>query len=273
MDSRAAESKAATSAHGSAQRWGPLWGARAEDWARSEERQRPVYEEAIRQVGLEPGQRVLDVGCGAGAFLALAAEHGAEPTGIDASTALLEIARRRVPGADLRCGEMEQLPYEDDRFHLVTGFTSFFFAADLVAALREAGRVAQSGAPIFIQVWGRPERCELEAMKVIVRPFMPPAPKDAAAPPPLWQPGVLEALAAQAGLSPTRAFDFRFAYEYPDEVTLGRELMAPMGLGELAGAAEEEVRAAVVAAMSPYRSADGSYRIENEFRCLIAGAA
>jgi hypothetical protein len=35
----------------------------------------------------------------------------------------------------------------------VTGFNSFFFANDMVAALREAGRVAKPGAPVVIQVW------------------------------------------------------------------------------------------------------------------------
>jgi hypothetical protein len=55
---------------GSAVRWGPLWGARPADWALSEDQQTPTYEEALRHVELEPGQRVLDVGCGVGAFCA-----------------------------------------------------------------------------------------------------------------------------------------------------------------------------------------------------------
>jgi len=49
---------------------------------------------------------------------------------------------------------MEDLPWEDDTFDLVTGFNSFFFATDMIAALREAGRVARPGAPVVIQVWG-----------------------------------------------------------------------------------------------------------------------
>jgi ubiquinone/menaquinone biosynthesis C-methylase UbiE len=53
---------------------------------------------------------------------------------------------------------MEALPYEDDSFDLVTGFNSFFFATDIVAALREAGCVAKPGAPVVIQVWGPHER-------------------------------------------------------------------------------------------------------------------
>jgi ubiquinone/menaquinone biosynthesis C-methylase UbiE len=110
---------------GSAERWGPLWGARPEDWAISEEQHLPTYEAALQRVPLEPGHRVLDVGCGVGTFLRLVADRGAEPFGLDASEALIEIARSRVPEADLRVGDMESLPYDDDAFDLVTGFTSF----------------------------------------------------------------------------------------------------------------------------------------------------
>jgi len=59
-----------TTATGSAERWGPLWGARPKDWALSEDQQVPTYEAALERVGLRPGERVLDIGCGAGAFLA-----------------------------------------------------------------------------------------------------------------------------------------------------------------------------------------------------------
>ena len=132
-----------TAVASSAERWGPLWGARPSDWALSEDQQLPTYEDALGRVGLEPGQRVLDVGCGVGAFLRLVAARGARAYGLDASTALLDVARRRVPDADLRLGDMEALPYENDVFDLVCGFNSFFFANDIVAAVREAGRVAK----------------------------------------------------------------------------------------------------------------------------------
>jgi SAM-dependent methyltransferase len=266
-------STASTTNPGSAARWGPLWGARADDWARSEEQHLPAYEEAIRRAGLRPGQRVLDVGCGTGVFLRLAAERGAEPFGIDASEALIDLARRRVPGADLRVGDMQFLPYGDDRFDLVTGFTSFFFAQDMVAALREAGRVAAPGAPVVMQVWGRPERCDLEGMKRIVRPFLPPPPPEEQDRPPLWRPGVLEEIATEAGLTPREAFDFSFAYEYPDPETLGRLLVAPAGLATLIGPQHEEtVRAQIVEALAPHRTPEGTYRLDNEYRYLVATA-
>jgi SAM-dependent methyltransferase len=258
---------------GSAAKWGPLWGARPRDWAANEELQIPTYEEAIRRVGISPGQRVLDIGSGAGVFLRLVADRGAEAFGLDASEALVEIARERVPEAHLRVGEMEALPYEEDTFDLVTGFNSFFFAADLVAALREARRVAKPGAPVVIQVWGPPERNDLEAMKQVARRYAPPPPPDAPPPPQLWQPGVLEELASEAGLHPEAAFDTSYSFEYADAGTLGRLLMAPMGLAELVGPEREQgVRREIVEALAPYRRPDGSYRLRNEFHFLIGRA-
>jgi SAM-dependent methyltransferase len=261
------------SASGSAARWGPLWGSAPWDWAGNEEQQAPTYEEAIRRVGVEPGQRVLDLGCGTGVFLRLAADRGARVFGLDASEALLEVARARVPDADLRAGDMQFLPYDDDSFDLVTGFNSFFFAADLTAALREAGRVAKPGAPVVIQVWGRPQRCDLDAMKQAVRPFMPPVDPAAPAPPALWEPGVLEGIASAAGLVPEEAFDTAWAFVYPDEDALGRGMLAAGGIGKVVGPGNEQaVRRAIVEALAPHRAPDGSYRLENEWHYLVARA-
>jgi SAM-dependent methyltransferase len=258
---------------GSAARWGPLWGARPADWALSEDRQLPTYQAALERTGLQPGWRVLDIGCGAGAFLRLVAERGCEAHGIDASDALIDFARGRLPDADLRVGEMEDLPWEADTFDLVTGFNSFFFANDMVAALREAGRVAKPGAPVVIQVWGAHERCDLEAMKQFARPFLPPRPPDAPPDPDLSQPGALQALATQAGLTSQSEFDTSWVLEYPDAETLGHALVAVAGLAVLAGPdREQELKTAIVDGLVPDGTTDGSYRLSNEYHYLIARA-
>ena len=96
---------------------------------------------------------------------------------------------------------MQFLPYDDDQFDVVAGFNSFFFAADMVAALREAARVAKLGTPVVIQVWGRPERCAIAAVKGTMANFLPPPPDtDTPSGTALWQPGALEGLASAAGL-------------------------------------------------------------------------
>ncbi|HXY84326.1 MAG TPA: class I SAM-dependent methyltransferase [Gaiellaceae bacterium] len=264
---------ASSASTGSASRWGTLWGARPADWALSEDRQLPTYEAALDRTGLESGWHVLDIGCGVGAFLRMVSERGAKPAGLDASESLIAFARTRLGDADLRVGEMEHLPWEDDSFDLVTGFNSVFFADDIVAALREAGRVGRAGAPVVIQVWGAHEHCDLEAMKRIARPFLPPRPADAPPDPDLSEPGALETLAAEAGLAPESEFDVTWAIEYPDAETLGRALVAVAGLVVLAGPErEQELKRAFVDELAQYRTRDGRYVLSNQYRYVIARA-
>ena len=264
---------ATSTSRGSAERWGPLWGARPRDWAVNEEQQRPTYEEAIRRVGLREGQRVLEVGCGTGVFLRAAADRGARVAGIDASESLLELARERVPEADLRHGDMQFLPFDEDSFDVVAGFNSFFFAEDMVAAIREAGRVARRGAPVVIQVWGRHERNSLEAMKEVARKYFPPPPPGAVPAPSLAEPGVLEGIATAAGLTPTEAFDVSWSFAFGDDDALTRAMLGVAGLASITDPAEEAgVRARILEALAPHRAPDGSYRLENEFHFLIATA-
>jgi SAM-dependent methyltransferase len=163
--------------------------------------------------------------------------------------------------------------YEDDTFDVVTGFNSFFFANDIVAALREAGRVAKPGAPNVIQVWGPHDRNDLEAVKAIVRPFMPPRPAKAPPEPDYSKPGALEDLATQAGLNAERAFDAPWAYEYSDADTLRRALVAPAGIAALVGPSREaEVKDAIVEGLAARRIPGGGYLLRNEFHFLIARA-
>jgi hypothetical protein len=143
----------------------------------------------------------------------------------------------------------------------------------MVAALREAGRVAKPGAPVVIQVWGAHERCDLEAMKRVARPFLPPRPPDAPPDPDLAEPGALRALADQSGLRPESEFDATWALEYPDAETLSRAMLAVAGLATLAGPGREyDLKTAIVDGLAAYRTLDGGYRLSNEYKFLVARA-
>jgi SAM-dependent methyltransferase len=255
-----------------AERWGRRWGSRAEAWAATEEQQLPTYEAAIERLAIGTGHRVLEVGCGSGVFLRAAADRGAEVSGVDSSERLVTLARARVPEADVRVGDLQELHYEDDTFDVVAGFNSFFFAADMVAALAEARRVAKPGGNVVIQVWGRHGTCDLDAVKPIVRPFFPGYDPDAPPPPDLGEPGVLEQLASAAGLTPKEAFDVSWAYVYEDDEALAGGMLAAGGVGEAAGDREPEVRRALIDVLAPYRTADGGYRLENTWHFLVATA-
>jgi SAM-dependent methyltransferase len=254
---------------------GPRWGARAADWAQlAAPISLPAWEAVAEATGIGAGTRVLDVGCGSGEFCRLAAARGALVSGIDAAEGMIKIARRLAPGADLRVGPMESLPWDDDSFDLVTGFNALQFAADMLAALAEAKRVARHGGQVAICNWSRPEKSGLVGIMGALRELQPP-PSAARRldPPALGEPGVLEALAVEVGLEPGAASDVEVPFEAPDEETLVRALLAPGGaLPAIEYSGEGTVRKAIRDASAAFRLPDGSYRIENTFRYLIARA-
>ena len=255
-----------------------LWGTRARDWADVMEGWNgwgiPLYRHVLERVQVDSTTRVLDVGCGAGRFARIAADRGARVCGIDATGPLVEIARERVPDGDFRVGDMEELPWEDDAFDVVTGFNSFFIAGDMVHALREARRVARPGASIAMTVFGRPERCQSTSVFSSLRQFATPQPGSSRpSGPALHEEGVLDALAAEAGLTPTEAGYLPFREEYANLETMRRGYMAAAPFVRAARAAgEDAVSAALTEALRPLETATGRYRLEDEVRYLIATA-
>jgi ubiquinone/menaquinone biosynthesis C-methylase UbiE len=253
----------------SAQFWGRLWGTLPTDWAGVEEAQLPTYETAIERLGIGDGQVVLDLGCGSGVFLRAAADRGAQVAGLDAAEGLLSIARRRVPEAVLLRGDMQELPFADDTFDVVTGFSSLFFADDMTRALREACRVCKPGGTVLAQVFGRPERCSLEAMKRAIVPLLGIEGDE----PAYWRFDLLESVAREAGLTPLESFYTSWAYEFADDAEmLSAMLSAGSAVAAVEHAGREPVVEAICGSLAPYREADGSYVMPNEWHYLVARA-
>jgi ubiquinone/menaquinone biosynthesis C-methylase UbiE len=102
---------------------------------------------------LEPlsGAHLLDVGCGIGSLLRVAAERGAIPAGVDRSAALLEIARWALPDADLRVGDTDAIPFDANTFDVVTAFT---LPCDRPVALTELARVVRPYGRVIVGHWG-----------------------------------------------------------------------------------------------------------------------
>jgi SAM-dependent methyltransferase len=115
----------------------------------------PLAAELIRVAGVERGQRALDVGCGPGALTAaLAAELGADAVAaIDPSPPFAAACRSRVPGADVREGAAEQLPWPDDAFDAVLSQLVVNFLDDAPLGVREMRRVARPGGVVAACVW------------------------------------------------------------------------------------------------------------------------
>lgn len=252
---------------------GHIWGLRATDWANIQEAQcAPAYHAVFKKGAVGTGTRLLDAGCGAGKALEIAAELGAVVSGFDASAALLDVARQRLPKVSFAEGDLEELPFEDASFDVVTGFNAFQFAADPVAALRQARRVCKPGGRVFVMTWGTPAGMEAAALVAALKPLLPPPPPGSGGPFALSEPGKLEELAASAGLKPLEVFEVEVPWHYPDLETAQRGLGSS---GVAAKAAEisgqEALDAAHAAALEPFRQTDGSFRIGATFRVLMAG--
>src|SRR3954447_3463163 len=105
--------------------------------------------------GVEAGQRALDVGCGPGAVTkALATILGADHVAaIDPTEPFAEACRARVPGADVRVGSAERLPFDDDAFDTVLAQLVVNFMDDAPAAVREMRRVTKPGGTVAAATW------------------------------------------------------------------------------------------------------------------------
>lgn len=259
---------------GSASLQGELWGARAEDWADVQERGGlPLFETVASGLDVGAGMRLLDAGCGAGLFCALAAEAGASVSGLDAAEALLAIARERVPEGDFRAGDLEQLPWEDGSFDLVTIFNALQFAADPAAALREAGRVVHQEGRIVVAVWGRPEDNDAAALMQALVPLRPEAPVSAAGPFALSEDGTLQRLIESVGLAAGDVHEVPCPWVYPDLDTAVRGFgsAGPAILAER-HSGREAVESAIAEALQRFDDGTGRgiYRLENVFRYVVA---
>ncbi|MBL4768309.1 MAG: class I SAM-dependent methyltransferase [Rhodobacteraceae bacterium] len=251
---------------------GQLWGSRARDWAEIQEQSvRPVYVELLKRTKVGNGTSYLDVGCGSGMAASLAADLGANVSGIDASEELLAIANERVPKANFQHGDMESLPFEDNSFDVVTGFNSFQYAGNPQIALAEARRVTKPSGHVVIMTWGTPEGMEAASLVAALKPVLPAPPPGAPGPFALSDETVLRDFASAAGLKPISVFDVQSPWSYADEAAAIRGLgSSGVAARAMAHSGESAVDAAHAAAIAPFRKPDGSYCINANFRCLLS---
>lgn len=113
--------------------------------------------EFVRRIGLVPGSRVLDVACGTGNLAVPAARTGAEVTGVDIATNLLEQARARAAAEGLTArfdeGDAEMLPYPDASFDAVISMFGVMFAPRPERSAAELLRVCRPGGRIALANW------------------------------------------------------------------------------------------------------------------------
>jgi SAM-dependent methyltransferase len=218
-----------------------------------------AWEAVAGAAGVGDGTSLLDLGCGDGAFCAFAARRGAIVHGLDAEPDAIAEALDAVPGADLRLGLMESLPWAGASFDVVTSFNGMQYALDPELALGEAVRVLRPGGRIVVCKWGPPAGNEFFA-------FL-----------------------ASFGAGGVRADQLPATDPVEDairasrlEVALTADVPAPIELAGAAALADALARAGIAAdpsapsgsmsaaeAAAPYRRPDGTYRFENRLRFWV----
>ena len=119
---------------------------------------RPLAEEFVAFLDVQPTDRILEIGFGPGVAIELLAKAapGVRVAGIDVSQEMVEQARARNAAAiragavDLRHGTVERMPFEDEAFDLALAINSMQVWPDRVAGLREIRRVLRPGARVAL---------------------------------------------------------------------------------------------------------------------------
>jgi len=118
----------------------------------------PAIARLVNTAGIDPGNRVLDVGCGTGNAALTARRAGANVVGLDLAHGMLELARDNASlaaEADISwlTGDAEALPVPDDAFDVVLSNFGHVFAPDSTRAGAELRRVTKPGGRVCFTAW------------------------------------------------------------------------------------------------------------------------
>ena len=114
----------------------------------------PLLSEAA---GIRAGSQVLEIGSGPGHVAAMLVQAGANVTGIDFSSKMVEVAQRIYPEITFKQADAEQLPFEENSFDAVVANFVVHHLARPETVFREVNRVLKPGGRFAFAVWGAPE--------------------------------------------------------------------------------------------------------------------
>jgi SAM-dependent methyltransferase len=228
------------------------------------------------RLGITPGTRVLDVGCGAGQLALIAARAGARVTGCDIATNWLEDARERAAAEELnidfREGDAEALPFADGQFDAVVSLVGAMFAPrpELVAA--ELTRVCRPGGMIAMANW-TPGGFIGQLFKIIARHIAPSGMPS----PVLWgdEATVRERFGKRISGLRCSLHMYNFDYPFPPDavVEFFRDNYGPMtrAFASLDSTGQARLRSELVRLWSEHnQAADNTTKVDAEYLEVIA---
>lgn len=246
---------------------GPTW---AEMQAPLDRQLAPLGRLAMAALAPRPGERILDVGCGAGETsleLAAAVQPGGEVTGLDISRTLLEVARQRAvgrPGVSFVEADAQSYAFPSARYDGLFSRFGVMFFADPAAAFANLRTALKPGGRLAFVCWRAPAENPLMTVPgAAAADILPPPP-----PPEPNAPGPFAFADPQRVRAILQAAGFEAVDLAPHDLRVGAgDLEATLGLalrvGPLGGLLRQnpDKRDLVVdrvrAALMPYADADG----------------
>jgi len=251
---------------------GELWGKSPNGWAEIQEiMHKPLWNAMLNATDVGPNTTLLDVGCGSGGSSVLAKERRAEVHGIDVAEGLLSFAIQRVPNGIFLVADIENLPYEDNKFDVVFAANSLQYSEDRIAALHELKRVCKPDGQIIAGLFSVPGKVDFRVIFKAVRDAMPEPPKGGG-PFELSMPDKLENLFVEAGLVNIKSGEVNCPFEYKDfETFWDANVSAGPFQGMLRIVSENELKSAVRKAVNRFRLDNGRILIpQNIFKYVSA---
>ena len=189
--------------------------------------------------------------------------RGAVVTGIDATPALLEEARKRLAGVALRVADMEALPFKDGEFDVAVAINSLQFTGDPVRAAAEMCRVAKTACAV---VWAWDDCDQRLIFDAIIRLF--PKKPSGRGPFALSWPGELEGAFAGRDFA-VEEIEIQFVFESLELALMGQMAAGPTRRSvEILG--RNAVEDAIRGVLGRFLQADGRVLLNQRFRCLVA---
>jgi SAM-dependent methyltransferase len=156
-----------------------VWGSGGSAYDRVSATIADALDHVVARLNPQPGEKCLDVATGTGWTARLLKARGADVTGVDISSGVIEAAQELAPDIDFRLGDAEELEFPDGSFDVVTSTFGVMFVTRPEDAARELARVCRKGGRLGLCTWA--PGGTIEEWFQVMRPYMPPP---AATPPP-----------------------------------------------------------------------------------------
>lgn len=245
----------------------------------------PIAAGLVEALALTPGERVLDLGCGAGAVL-LRAAHAVAPggstVGLDVSELMVATTREAADAlgatdVEVIVGDAQDPALPAGAFDVIASSLVLFFLPGPAAALERWRGLLAPGGRLGLATFG--ERDEtFEALDGLFSPFLPPTMLDARTSGtrgPFASDHGMIAMVEGAGFVDARTVSLDLAVRFAD-VSQWEAFSRSTGQAAMWGFAPEaehdSIRAAAAALLAPHADADGSMAVRQRIRYTLARA-